>query len=334
MSLKCVVELGIADIIHNHGQPISLSNLIASLPIHSSKTHFIPRLMRILVHSGFFSQLNHTDNELEVKYALTDASLLLLKSHEMSVAPFLLAMLDPVLTNPWNHFSNWFKTGQTTPFELAHGKLKVSHSDLSIVSQQDEAVFEISRNKFVRIVAAVAPWEILCLTIQLTGKETKFEEVSSEQLRATEKCVCVLEFCVRKQPEWTGYRDPTPPSPPPSVDEYSPGQTQSVPSIPSGGTSSSRGSKRKTPMVDVIDSQFDKLTTSLDGFANVLSSSNGHFGVISDAVVRQVSVMEDINQILCSQTEIFRRTPNYTYTEAEIYEMLSAMNIADENLLE
>ncbi|KOM47200.1 hypothetical protein LR48_Vigan07g090400 [Vigna angularis] len=139
---------------------------------------------------------------------------------------------------------------------------------------------------------------------------------------------------IPEQPEWTGYRDPTPPSPPPSVDEYSPGQTQSVPSIPSGGTSSSRGSKRKTPMVDVIDSQFDKLTTSLDGFANVLSSSNGHFGVISDAVVRQVSVMEDINQILCSQTEIFRRTPNYTYTEAEIYEMLSAMNIADENLLE
>ncbi|WVY91208.1 hypothetical protein V8G54_036722 [Vigna mungo] len=100
MSLKCVVELGIADIIHNHGQPISLSNLIASLPIHSSKTHFIPRLMRIMVHSGFFSQLNHNDNDLEVKYALTDASLLLLKSHQMSVAPLLQAELDPVLTNP------------------------------------------------------------------------------------------------------------------------------------------------------------------------------------------------------------------------------------------
>ncbi|WVY91367.1 hypothetical protein V8G54_036881 [Vigna mungo] len=122
MSLKCVVELGIADIIHNHGQPISLSNLIASLPIHSSKTHFIPRLMRIMVHSGFFSQLNHNDNELQVKYALTDASSLLLKSHEMSMAPFLLAQLDPVLTNPWNQFSSWFKNGITTPFEMTHGK--------------------------------------------------------------------------------------------------------------------------------------------------------------------------------------------------------------------
>ncbi|KAG2381198.1 uncharacterized protein HKW66_Vig0255150 [Vigna angularis] len=132
---------------------------------------------------------------------------------------------------------------------------------------------------------------------------------------------------IPEQPEWAGYRDPTPPSPPPSVDEYSPGQTQSVPSVPSAGTSSSRGSKRKAPMVDVINSQFDKLTTSLDGFANVLSSSNVHFGVISDAVVRQVSAMEDRNKIL-------RRNPNYTYTEADIYEMLNSMHIADENLLD
>ncbi|XP_017429959.1 probable O-methyltransferase 3 isoform X3 [Vigna angularis] len=122
MSLKCVVELGIADIIHNHGQPISLSNLIASLPIHSSKTHFIPRLMRIMVHSGFFSQHSHADNELEVKYALTDASFLLVKSHEMSMAPFLQATLDPVLSNPWTQFSSWFKNGITTPFEMTHGK--------------------------------------------------------------------------------------------------------------------------------------------------------------------------------------------------------------------
>ncbi|KAG2390210.1 uncharacterized protein HKW66_Vig0223840 [Vigna angularis] len=135
---------------------------------------------------------------------------------------------------------------------------------------------------------------------------------------------------IPEQPQWAGYRDPTPPSPPSSVDEYSPGQTQSVPSVPSGRTSSSRGSKRKAPMVDVIDSQFDKLTTSLDGFANVLSSSNVHFGVISDAAVRQVSAMQDINEILRSQTEIIRRTPNYTYTEADIYDMLSAMNIANE----
>ncbi|KAG2379744.1 uncharacterized protein HKW66_Vig0165230 [Vigna angularis] len=132
---------------------------------------------------------------------------------------------------------------------------------------------------------------------------------------------------IPEEPIYLGYRDPTPPSPPPSVDEYSTGQTQSVPSVPSGGTSSSRGSKRKAPMVDVIDVQFDKLTTNLDGFTNVLGSTNVYFGVISDAVMRQVSTMEDRNQIL-------RPTSTYTITEADIYEMLSAMNIADENLLD
>ncbi|KAL2327631.1 hypothetical protein Fmac_021058 [Flemingia macrophylla] len=57
---------------------------------------------------------------------------------------------------------------------------------------------------------------------------------------------------------------------PPHVDSYSPGDgTQSIPSAAStgtGGTSSSRGTKRKAPMVDVMDAQFDKLTTKLDVF--------------------------------------------------------------------
>ncbi|KOM29219.1 hypothetical protein LR48_Vigan641s000700 [Vigna angularis] len=132
---------------------------------------------------------------------------------------------------------------------------------------------------------------------------------------------------IPEEPNYHDYRDPTPPSPPPSVDEYSPGQTQSVSSVPSGGTSSSRGSKRKAPMVDAIDAQFDKLKTNLDGFTNVLSSTNVHFGVISDAAMRQVSAMEDRNQIL-------RRSSTYTYTESDIYEMLSAMNISDETLLD
>ena len=77
-----------------------------------------------MIHSGFFSQQNHDlENELEAKYVLTDASVLLLKNHPLSVTPFLHAMLDPVLTNPWNQFSTWFKNGDPTPFETAHGKM-------------------------------------------------------------------------------------------------------------------------------------------------------------------------------------------------------------------
>ena len=51
MSLKCAIELGIPDIIHNHGKPMNLSELTAALPIHHTKARNIYRLMRILNHS-------------------------------------------------------------------------------------------------------------------------------------------------------------------------------------------------------------------------------------------------------------------------------------------
>ncbi|CAL0307710.1 unnamed protein product [Lupinus luteus] len=122
MSLKCAVDLGIPDIIHNYGKPMPLSKLIASLLIHPSKTCFIYRLMRILIHSGFFSEQNVTEqNELEAEYVLTDASILLLKENPFSMTPFLHAMLDPILTKPWYHLSVWLKNDDPTPFEKTHG---------------------------------------------------------------------------------------------------------------------------------------------------------------------------------------------------------------------
>ncbi|KAI5434985.1 putative O-methyltransferase 3, variant 2, partial [Lathyrus oleraceus] len=122
MSLKCVVDLGIPDIIHNYGKPMSLSKLISSLPIHPSKKPCIYRLMRIMTHSGFFSQQNITENELEIEYMLTDASRLLLKENPMSVTPFVHAMLSPIMTNPWHQMSTWLKTEDSSAFETIHGK--------------------------------------------------------------------------------------------------------------------------------------------------------------------------------------------------------------------
>ncbi|XP_058747967.1 probable O-methyltransferase 3 [Vicia villosa] len=121
MSLKCVVDLGIPDIIHNYGKPMSLSKLISSLPIHPSKQSDIPRLMRITTHSGFFSQHNVTENELEIEYVLTDASRLLLKDNPMNVTPFLQAMLHPIMTNPFHQLSTWLKNDDPTPFKTTHG---------------------------------------------------------------------------------------------------------------------------------------------------------------------------------------------------------------------
>ncbi|XP_057447810.1 trans-resveratrol di-O-methyltransferase-like [Lotus japonicus] len=123
MSLKCVVDLGIPDLIHNYGKPMPLSQLIVSLPIHPSKTRCIHLLMRMMIHSGFFSQCDDTENELEVEYMLTDASFLLLKDHPFSLTPFLHAMLDPIMTNPWHQFSTWFKNDDPTPFATTHGMM-------------------------------------------------------------------------------------------------------------------------------------------------------------------------------------------------------------------
>ncbi|OIW05996.1 hypothetical protein TanjilG_11683 [Lupinus angustifolius] len=118
MSLKCAIDLSIPDVIHKYGQPMPLSILIASLSIHPSKTTFIYRLMRILTHSGFFSQHK---KDLEVSYELTDASRLLVKEHSLSVTPFVLMVLDPSYLRPWDQFSTWFKSGDPTPFVMEHG---------------------------------------------------------------------------------------------------------------------------------------------------------------------------------------------------------------------
>ncbi|XP_004490696.1 probable O-methyltransferase 3 [Cicer arietinum] len=123
MSLKCVVDLGIPDIIHNYGKPMSLSKLIPLLPIHPSKTFFIYRLMRIMTHSGFFSQHNISENELETEYVLTDTSLLLLKDNPMNMRSFVHLVFDPVLTKPWHQLSSWLTNDDPTAFETTHGML-------------------------------------------------------------------------------------------------------------------------------------------------------------------------------------------------------------------
>jgi len=93
-----------------------LSQVIASLPVHPSKTCFISRLMQILVHSGFFSQHIVNHNNQEVSYMLTDASILLLKDHPFRMTCLLQVISNPVFFNPWFQFSTWFTNDDPTPF--------------------------------------------------------------------------------------------------------------------------------------------------------------------------------------------------------------------------
>uniref|UniRef100_M1AVK3 O-methyltransferase n=1 Tax=Solanum tuberosum TaxID=4113 RepID=M1AVK3_SOLTU len=123
MSLKCAIQLEIPDIIHSHGRPMNLSDLVEALPINNNnkaKTHdCVYRLMRILVHSGFFIQL------AEEGYLLTPTSRLLLKDEPMSMIPLLKFDLDPNLMDPWHSLSKWFNNvsddSNTTPYATAHG---------------------------------------------------------------------------------------------------------------------------------------------------------------------------------------------------------------------
>nr|CAD1844133.1 unnamed protein product [Ananas comosus var. bracteatus] len=127
MSLKCAVELGIPDAVHsNGGRPISLCELANKLSIPSTRIDHLRRLMRLLVHSGFFTcqkiEKGDGDGERDVELFLpTVNSSLLLKESDVSVSPFVLNMLDRIFTLPWHSLGEWFRQSNVpTAFEIFH----------------------------------------------------------------------------------------------------------------------------------------------------------------------------------------------------------------------
>lgn len=128
MSLGCALELGIPNIIHNHEKPITIQELIAKLNLPISKTLHLQRLMRLLIHSNFFSITKFHDqpNKDEKEgYVLTVASKLLLNNTSENSLPNLLPfanlILDPVFVTPWQFLGKWFNGSESTVFETAHG---------------------------------------------------------------------------------------------------------------------------------------------------------------------------------------------------------------------
>ncbi|KAI3465785.1 hypothetical protein Pfo_022448 [Paulownia fortunei] len=121
MSLKCAIQLCIPDIIHKHDKPMTLSQLVNALPINKGKSHSVHRLMRILIHSKFFVKLKISEDDDEEGYCLTPASRLLLRDEPLSMAPLALAMLDPILIDPWHHVSEWFQNDSPSSFVTKHG---------------------------------------------------------------------------------------------------------------------------------------------------------------------------------------------------------------------
>ncbi|XP_030544018.1 trans-resveratrol di-O-methyltransferase-like [Rhodamnia argentea] len=124
MCLKFAIELDIPDLIHRHGQPMTLLELVSMLHIQPTKAHCIHRLMRILVHSGFFELRDLDEAGGQTGYALTCASRLLVKHNPLSVAPYALFALEPISMDLWQNLSAWLRDGEgvhPSTFEMAHG---------------------------------------------------------------------------------------------------------------------------------------------------------------------------------------------------------------------
>ncbi|CAJ2669110.1 unnamed protein product [Trifolium pratense] len=126
MSLKWSIEMNIPNIIHNHGKPISLSNLVSILQIPSSKIDNVQRLMRYLAHNGIFEiiknqELENEEDQEEEAYALTIVSELLVKGSELCLAPMVECALDPTFSSSFHKFKKWIYEEDLTLFGVNLG---------------------------------------------------------------------------------------------------------------------------------------------------------------------------------------------------------------------
>ncbi|KAK7340647.1 hypothetical protein VNO77_21356 [Canavalia gladiata] len=122
MCLKWSVELGIPNIIHNHGKPITLSELVSILQIPQSKVGSAQSIMRYLAHDGLFELVKiHDNNEEKEAYALTAASELLVKGTEICLAPMVECITEPISSSSFHQLKKWIYKEDVTLFEVALG---------------------------------------------------------------------------------------------------------------------------------------------------------------------------------------------------------------------
>ncbi|XP_031504677.1 trans-resveratrol di-O-methyltransferase-like [Nymphaea colorata] len=126
-SLKAAIKLGIADIIHGHGQPLTASQLATEIPINSSAdASCLDRLMRLLVHAGVFAEEKKKTGTGEVLYALTPVSRLLLREGQHNLSALTMLSLHPLIVSTWDNLAAWLQSGEgnwhRTAFEAKHGE--------------------------------------------------------------------------------------------------------------------------------------------------------------------------------------------------------------------
>ncbi|XVF60491.1 hypothetical protein PTKIN_Ptkin08bG0051500 [Pterospermum kingtungense] len=118
MALSCAVELRIADIIHSHHGPVTLSQIASSIEDSPSlNIVFLESLMRFLVRKRVFTA-DHKSDTGETLYGLTRSSRWLLRDSELSLAHMVL-LKNPIMSS-WNYSSQCVKEGGTG-FKRANG---------------------------------------------------------------------------------------------------------------------------------------------------------------------------------------------------------------------
>lgn len=125
LAVKCVVLLGIPDMIAREGPraTLSLNEIAARLPADSPDTSCLFRIMRFLVAKGVFRASVVKSAEagaFETRYGLTPASKWFVKERELSMVPMLLMQNDERTVAPWHHFNECVVDGGIA-FERANG---------------------------------------------------------------------------------------------------------------------------------------------------------------------------------------------------------------------
>ncbi|XP_058093544.1 3'-hydroxy-N-methyl-(S)-coclaurine 4'-O-methyltransferase-like [Magnolia sinica] len=115
--LRAAVELGLPDIIHNNGGPITLSQVASKLPFPPVDSDHLRRIMRFLVHMNIFSQ---DVSGSEEQYGLEPAARLLLKGTEKSMIQSILGMTQKDFMLPWHYLKDGLGDDGTA-FEKAMG---------------------------------------------------------------------------------------------------------------------------------------------------------------------------------------------------------------------
>ncbi|GMI73928.1 hypothetical protein like AT1G51990 [Hibiscus trionum] len=125
MSLKCVVELGVADALNSdhlgHNHPMTLLQIAARLPFPNLDMDRLSRVMKFLSCRKVFDATVDKESG-ETMYGLTDASRWLLTDNKSeNLVPTVLLATHPCAMAAWNSMSTSIAEGGACGFSRANG---------------------------------------------------------------------------------------------------------------------------------------------------------------------------------------------------------------------